>query len=256
MIHATRIAVMTVPSPHSWIAINAIVKQFGSVAVIAERRVGRGELIRRRLKRQGPVRVAGQIGYVLLQKFIDRRQRSRIAEIIDGMQLDPQPNPSCPVYEVDSVNSMACRTAIAMLKPDVILVIGTRIIGAETLKAITVPLINFHSGWNPKYRGQAGGYWALAAGDAAHAGVTVHLVDAGVDTGDILYQAQFTATKADSFQTYYYLQAGVGRQLVVQAVADALHGELKPFKSSLPSQQFYHPTLWGYLWTAFTKGVW
>ncbi len=256
MPETNRIAVLTVPSPHSWIAINALVDRFGPVAVIAEDRIGRFELVRKRLKRQGLVRVTGQIGYVLLQKLIDRRQQSRVAEIIRGMDLKTEPNESCPVYPVGSVNSMACRAALAMIKPEAILVIGTRIIGRETLSAIKVPLLNFHSGWNPKYRGQAGGYWALASGDAEHAGVTVHLVDEGVDTGDILYQAKFAATAADSFQTYYYLQAGVGRPLVVQAVEDALSGALKPFKSTLPSQQFYHPTIWGYLWTALTKGVW
>ena len=60
---------------------------------------------------------------------------------------------------------MACRAALAMLKPDVVLVIGTRIIGKQTLAGINVPVVNFHSGINPNYRGQAGGYWALASGE-------------------------------------------------------------------------------------------
>ena len=29
-----------------------------------------------------------------------------------------------------------------------------------------------------------GGYWALATGDVGNFGTTVHLVDAGVDTGE------------------------------------------------------------------------
>jgi methionyl-tRNA formyltransferase len=143
-----------------------------------------------------------------------------------------------------------------MLKPDVVLVIGTRIIGKETLAAIAAPVINFHSGINPKYRGQAGGYWALAMGDAPNAGVTVHLVDEGVDTGAVLYQARFEATPQDNFLTYFYIQAAVARPLAVKAVEDALAGRLNPVKVDLPSQQFYHPTLWSYLWIGWTKGVW
>ncbi len=57
-----------------------------------------------------------------------------------------------------------------------------------TLAAIDAPFINYHAGINPKYRGQHPGYWALASDDAENAGVTIHLVDEGVDTGSVLYQ--------------------------------------------------------------------
>lgn len=256
MTEKKRIAVLTVPSPLAWIVINAIVERFGPVAVLAEGRMGRFDLVRKRLRRQGALIVLGQIGFVFLQKLMDRRQKGRIAEIIEEMGLDPEPNPACDVFQVGSVNAMACRAALAMIKPDVVLVIGTRIIGKETLAAIEVPLINSHAGWNPKYRGQAGGYWALAEDDPEHAGVTVHLVDAGVDTGGILYRERFDATRSDSFSTYFYIQAGVSRRLVVKAIEDALTGTLKPVTSDLPSRQYFHPTLWGYLWTGFTKGIW
>jgi folate-dependent phosphoribosylglycinamide formyltransferase PurN len=251
-----RIVVLTVPSPQSWIIVNALVQRFGPVTILAEEREAKLDLIRKRMRRQGPVAVTGQIGFVLFQKLLGRRSQSRIDEIIAQQDIDPNPNLACEIMPVKSVNSMACRAALAMLKPDVVLVIGTRIIGRETLGLIAAPVINFHSGINPKYRGQAGGYWALAMDDAANAGVTVHLVDEGVDTGAVLYQERFEATKADNFLTYFFIQAAVARPLAVKAVEDALAGRLKPVKVDLPSQQFYHPTLWFYLWTAWTKGVW
>ena len=48
----------------------------------------------------------------------------------------------------------------------------------------------------------------------------------------------------------------MARPLAVKAVEDALAGKLNPVKVDLTSQQFYHPTLWFYLWTGLTKGVW
>ena len=251
-----RIAVLTVPSPHSWIIINAVAKRFGPVDVLAEKRVDRLELIAKRIRRQGLFATLGQVGFVALQRAMAPWQKHRIAEIIAEMDLDTAPNPHCRIYEVGSVNAMAARAALAMINPDVVLVIGTRIIGRETLAAIKAPIINSHAGWNPKYRGQAGGYWALAQGDPDYAGVTVHLVDAGVDTGGVLYQERFAATRADSFASYYYIQAGVSRSLVIAAIEDALSGKLKPLTSDLPSRQFNLPTLWQYLWTAITRGVW
>jgi hypothetical protein len=252
----TRITVLTIPSPQSWIIVNALVQHFGPVTVLAEERKSRFNLVRKRMRRQGPVTVLGQIGFVLLQKLLAPRARRRIDEIIAEHGIDPNPNPACEILSVPSINSMACRAALAMLKPDVVLVIGTRIIGRRTLAAITAPVINFHSGINPKYRGQTGGYWALAMGDPRNAGVTVHLVDEGVDTGAILYQARFEPTPRDNFITYFYIQAAIGRALAISAVEDALAGRLKSIKVDLPSQQFYHPTLWFYLWTAWRKGVW
>jgi methionyl-tRNA formyltransferase len=250
------IVALTNGSPHSWIILNAVVDRFGPVTVLTEDKEPRWELLRRRLKRHGRVALAGQIGFVLLQRFIAKRSRTRIAEIVQTQGLNPEPNPACEVIPVGSVNSQACREALTRLHPDVVIVIGTRIIRAETLEAIRAPLMNLHSGMTPMYRGQAGGYWALAKGDPDHAGVTIHLVDAGVDTGDVLYQAGFKAAKQDNFSTYFYLQAAVFRPMVVQAIEDALRGDLKPFKPDLPSEQFHHPTIWGYLWTGLAKGVW
>jgi folate-dependent phosphoribosylglycinamide formyltransferase PurN len=251
-----RIVVLTVPSPQSWIIVNALTRHFGPVTIVAEERESRLALIRKRMRRQGVIAIIGQIGFVLFQKLMAGRSRSRIDEIVREYGLEPEANAACQVLPVKSVNSMACRAALAMLKPEVVLVVGTRIIGKETLKNITVPVINFHSGINPKYRGQAGGYWALASGDPENAGVTVHLVDQGVDTGPVLYQKRFDATPKDNFITYFYLQAAVARPLVIKAIEDALAGQLRPIKVDLPSQQFYHPTLWSYLRTAWTKGVW
>ena len=251
-----KIVALTNNSPHSWIVLNALVQEFGALTVLTEDPESKSLLIRRRMRRQGVVTVLGQIGFVLLQKFIARRGGPRILEIVREAGADPEPNKSCTIMPVGSVNSMACRAALAMLKPDVVVVFGTRIIGKETLEQIKVPLINFHSGINPKYRGQAGGYWALAMGDPDHAGVTAHLVDAGVDTGDVLYQAKFEATAQDTFTTHFYLQAAAIRPLAVKSVKDALAGALRPFKPDLPSQQFYHPAIWFYLWTGWQKGVW
>ena len=54
----------------------------------------------------------------------------------------------------------------------------------------------------------------------------MHLVDEGVDTGGVLYQARIAPTLADNFPTYFYLQAAAARPLAVKAVEDALAGRI------------------------------
>ncbi len=251
-----RIAALTNGSPHSWIVINHLADALGPITVLTEEQEARSLLIRRRMRKQGAITVLGQMGFVFLQKFVAKASAKRIGEIVASHQLDPKPGAACHVIAVGSVNSETCRKALAELNPDAAVVFGTRIIGKETLAVIKCPLINFHSGINPLYRGQAGGYWALATGDKDHAGVTVHLVDTGVDTGAVLYQALFQPTARDNFTTYFWLQASAIRPISVQAVRDVLRGHLKPYDTGLASRQWYHPTLWFYLWTGLTKGVW
>lgn len=253
------LAALTNGSPHSWIILRALVARFGPVTVLVEEKEPRGALLRRRIRRQGLLRVAGQLGFVALQRALAGRARRRIREILESRGLDPRPHPDCEVVPVGSVNSEACRAALVRVKPDVVIVFGTRILRRETLQALAAlgaPVMNLHSGITPKYRGQAGGYWALAMGDPEHAGITIHLVDEGVDTGAVIAQAPFRPEPGDSFPTYFYLQADAFRPLVVQAVEDALQGRLRTWDPGLPSAQYFHPTLWGYLWTGLRRGVW
>lgn len=109
---------------------------------------------------------------------------------------------------------------------------------------------------NPKYRGQHPAYWALANGDAENAGVTVHLVDAGVDAGDILYQERVTFDLRDTIQTYQWAQLPAALPLFERAIDDALLGRLTPRRGDGVSANYFPPTFWTYLSNGLEKGVW
>ncbi len=106
------------------------------------------------------------------------------------------------VVEVPSANSPEFLAAIERLKPAVILLAGCRLLSRQTLAALSCPVLNYHAGITPKYRGMNGGYWALATGDAENFGATVHLVDAGVDTGGVLHQARGKPGRGDNIALY------------------------------------------------------
>lgn len=48
--------------------------------------------------------------------------------------------------------------------------------------------LNMHGSLLPHYRGTRAEFWQVHNGDLDRAGLTVHFVDTGVDTGDIVYQ--------------------------------------------------------------------
>ena len=71
---------------------------------------------------------------------------------------------------------------------DIVFLRGCGIIRRMVLEAPKVGVLNAHYGSLPKYRGVYATEWAVLNGEAPY--VTMHFVDAGVDTGAIL------ATKA------------------------------------------------------------
>ena len=84
----------------------------------------------------------------------------------------------------------------------------------------------------------------------------MHLVDPGIDTGAVLYQARLKPSAADNYATFPYLQLAAVLPLMEQAARDALAGALKPQTVDLPSRLWSHPTLWGYLSRALRNGAW
>ncbi|MEO0618931.1 MAG: formyl transferase [Pseudomonadota bacterium] len=251
------VVVLIGPGDLPAIMVNALHDAFGELTVIREQKQPTSFMIKRRVKMLGVVATVGQVAFGLLLTLIHKRSAPRKLAIIAEAGLCPVLDTSrVTIHDVASVNAAACRSLLQHTAPRVVIVVGTRMISKATLDAIDAPVINYHAGLNPTYRGMNGGYWALANGDAEGAGVTVHLVDPGVDTGAPLYWRRFTATSDDSFVTYPLLQADIGRALLVGAAQDAIDGTLTPQSVPLRSAQWFHPTLWGYLWTGVRKGVW
>ncbi|MEQ1784833.1 MAG: formyltransferase family protein, partial [Hyphomonadaceae bacterium] len=109
----------------------------------------------------------------------------------------------------------------------------------------------------PAYRGINGGYFALANGEPEHFGVTLHLVDLGVDTGPILATNRIPVAANDNLQTYMTLMAARSQTLVADTMARVLAGEASPLPhSTLPSRQYYAPTLGQYLANGIARSVW
>jgi hypothetical protein len=238
------------------IATRFLAARFPGLSVVVESRVSRLSLLRRRIKRLGLVQVCGQLAFLLFAGLLRRASQQRIANIFDSFRLEPQWPQGQHLIKVPSVNSPECMAHLQRLKPQVVLVVGTRIIGREVLSTVRAPFINYHAGITPKYRGTHGGYWAIAEGDPANFGVTVHLVDPGIDTGSVLYQSRLAPAAKDNYASFPYLQIAAALPLLERAARDAMGGTLAPRKVDLPSRLWSHPTLWGYVAAGLRRRAW
>lgn len=256
MARQSMILVITAGGAYAWVIVNALASRFEGLEVALEQPESKSLFLRRRARKIGWFQTAGQFCTMVISRFGKRFAGKRTSEIIAASGVRPDLSPEVPVTRVPSANAADCLELIAARKPDVIVLVGCRMLSKATLAAISCPVINYHSGINPKYRGLAGGWWARATGDHENYGTTVHLVDAGVDTGDTLHQAFLTPHPAETLLTDSLAMAAGSREIVVRAVEDAIAGALQPKTSDLPSVQRFHPPIWTYLATGLFKRVW
>lgn len=69
---------------------------------------------------------------------------------------------------------------------DLVISFGYRHLLSENIVEKYSPIINLHVSYLPFNRGSFANFWSFY--DQTQSGVSIHLIDKGIDTGDILYQ--------------------------------------------------------------------
>jgi folate-dependent phosphoribosylglycinamide formyltransferase PurN len=244
------------PSRSSTFLYNYLKEHFTIKAAIVEEGVSKKTLLKRRSKKLGWFTVFGQLLFQsTIPRFLTLVSRKRYLALLNQYQLFQIPIPEAERTSVPSVNATDTISLLQQLQPQVVVINGTRILSKELLSAVPCRFINTHAGITPKYRGVHGGYWALACMDKENCGVTIHVVDKGIDTGDIISQHGISPGQQDNFTTYPVHQLGTALPHLVKAIYSALDGNLQTYKASGPSRLWYHPTLGQYFYYWLTKGV-
>ena len=90
------------------------------------------------------------------------------------------------------------------LKPDVFIIICYQFYVPEEVLAVP-PLgaINFHTSLLPRHAGMHPGFWTIWYGDR-ETGMVVHYLDAGIDTGDIIYETRVPVNTGDTINEVYH----------------------------------------------------
>lgn len=97
----------------------------------------------------------------------------------------------------------ALAETVVSLKPDLVVLAGfMRVLGAPLLERFPGRIINVHPALLPAFPGHSGPQDALDAG-VRISGCTVHIVDAGVDTGPIIAQAAVPVVDGDSAESLH-----------------------------------------------------
>lgn len=117
---------------------------------------------------------------------------------------------------------------LTAISPEAIVVVGYgRIIPKWMIDLPPLGNINLHGSLLPKYRGAAPIQWAIAMGESI-TGVTSMRIDAGLDTGDILQQAEERINPEDTAATLAPRLAQTGAELMITTLAGLKSGSITP----------------------------
>jgi folate-dependent phosphoribosylglycinamide formyltransferase PurN len=263
-----RVVLLTRESDTTTLVAGFLAQRFDVVATVVEAPESRLRVARRRARRIGWTRVAGQLAFVVcIVSVLRRRGRARVAALLHTMPVASAP---VPLRHVNSVNAAATVDMLRQLDPDAVVVLGTRIVSSTVLARVGCPFVNLHAGITPRYRGLHGIYWALSERRPDLAGTTVHVVDAGIDTGAVLGRAYVRTQPDDSIATYPYLGLVEGLPVLADQVDRLLsedREDLGPPRvygscgdpagdlTTDDSRLWSHPTLWGYLHRRIRDGL-
>lgn len=122
----------------------------------------------------------------------------------------------------------ALAAAVAVHAPELVVLAGfMRIVGAAMLRSFPFRIVNVHPALLPAFPGTDGPAQAVAKG-VRISGCTVHLVDAGVDTGPILAQGAVPVLPADDAASLHQRIQVVEHRLLPAVIHAIARGAIVP----------------------------
>ena len=149
-----------------------------------------------------------------------KMQPSAVKQLASSLNL--------PIYQPVSLRSPEALTQIAAWQPDFIVVVAFGEIVPKNILALP-PLgcINVHASLLPRWRGAAPIQAAIAAGDVK-TGVTIMLMDPGLDTGPILSQREVPLRPGTNAGELSDQLAFLGATSLLELLPSYLNGMLSP----------------------------
>ncbi len=198
--------------------------------------------VRRSLQNAGPGFVIRK-GGVLLTASLRRSARkigirppgyASLDELIEDHSVEH--------VQMKNINLEPALNWVREARPQVIAVAAfSQILKAPVLGLAGVASINVHPSLLPRHRGPNPFYWALHHGER-EAGVTVHHIDEGIDSGDIIMQEAMTIEETDDEASLRDRSAAIAGRLLVGAI-DLLEKGNAPRTPQNPAMATYesHP---------------
>jgi len=141
------------------------------------------------------------------------------------------------VREFPHVNDAGVVELARELQPDVICVFGTSLIRGALLEEGRLGILNLHGGLSPEYRGSDCTFWALYNGEPEKIGCTLHFINAGIDTGNLVAHVGPAVSEGDGELTLFWRAVRDSAAVYVEAIQRLARGDrmgaVQPHKGRL-----------------------
>ena len=135
-----------------------------------------------------------------------------------------------PVYQPATLKTEEIQKIIADLNADIMIVVAYGLILPQAvLDMPKLGCLNVHGSLLPRWRGAAPIQRACWAGDS-ETGITIMQMDAGLDTGNMLYKLACPIESSDTSATLYEKLAKLGPQALLETLTLITQGKIKPEK--------------------------
>lgn len=182
----------------------------------------------------------------------------QIAQLLQHAQT----NPGSDINRVDvpwrEINSADVEQRIREFQPDVLLVCVAPILKPNIFSIAPHGTINVHHGLVPNYRGEHTLFWPLYYQEYDQVGVTVHYIDDGIDTGQVLATGCPEVRPDDNEATVTARATRLAARLTCDVLAAAQWGKLPSLPQSRESgREFRHRqrTGWKELWYLYQREI-
>jgi methionyl-tRNA formyltransferase len=144
------------------------------------------------------------------------------------------------IINVDDINSNAVENILIDLKPDLVVFTGGGLIKENILSISGKGIVNCHMGILPMYRGMDVVEWPILNEDWNNIGLTIHFMDNGVDTGDILKVHHIPIKTNDNIKNLRLRFEPIMVKQLVDVVDDFLKNGIVPKKQFVDEgKQFF-----------------
>lgn len=137
------------------------------------------------------------------------------------------PHLDCPelVREVPHINHPEVLRLARELQPDLICVFGTSLIRGALLREGRLGMVNLHGGLSPDYRGADCTFWALYNGEPENVGCTLHYINSGIDTGELIAHVRPAVVEGDSELSLFWRAVKDSASIYAEFVSRLAAGE-------------------------------
>ena len=203
--------------------------------------------LKKNIKKHGLIYIPWRT-YVYMCRFVKKIITDNLYKILLIDEIEDDLIERCrdlgiSIHNIANIHTNEGIELVSSLECDILAVCGTGILRKQIFTLPKIKTINLHQGEVPKYRGAPPGFWELFNGEK-QAGVTIHFIDEGVDTGDIILQQIVPIFEYDNLATVQDKLSEISIPLYIQAIKLIAAGDYKTIsQAGMKGNQNFLPTL-------------